>query len=44
MPITTSDEYVLMWEQRDNYLGLQGVRGLGTNRRASRRSAASATP
>lgn len=29
MPITTSDEYVLMWEQRDNYLGLQGVRGLG---------------
>jgi hypothetical protein len=28
LPVTTADEAVLMWEQRDNYLGLQGVRGL----------------
>ena len=27
-PIETSDNYLLMWEQKDNYLGLAQVRGL----------------
>lgn len=28
MPIRESDNFVLMWEQRDNFTGLQGLRGL----------------
>lgn len=28
MPIRTVDSFIVMWEQRDNFLGLQGLRGL----------------
>src|SRR5688572_8477721 len=28
MPIETSDSHILLWEQEDNYVGLQQIRGL----------------
>lgn len=29
LPIETADSHLLMWEQEDNYVGLQQIRGLG---------------
>ena len=28
MPIRTTDNFIVMWEQKDNFVGLQGLRGL----------------
>lgn len=28
MPIKTTENFIVMWEQKDNYTGLQGLRGL----------------